>query len=218
MLPCPEQYIQQQERMGNLLIGVTNLPRHFAMGQSYVLNCKHVRMALGFHPLLAAKFRQELSLFDTLISQTSYVGEIGLDFSREGIVTKCEQVSCLRYILERLQGKKKIISVHSRCSEKELLELLTEYNIENVIFHWYSGDIRLIPRICDKGYYFSINQAMTMSNNGREILKRIPIGALLTESDAPYNKCCDIARTRDFIGVTEEQIKSNFLELLHRIY
>ena len=61
------------------------------------------------------------------------------------------------------------MSVHSRKAEKEVFELLQEYEIKNVIFHWYSGPLNLIDKIIDAGYYFSINEAMTVSISGRKL-------------------------------------------------
>lgn len=163
MMSQPEAYIRQKEQAGDIVIGMTNLPSHFEMGLPHVKRYKHIRLALGLHPLLASENKNELPLFDSLLDQTSYIGEIGLDFSKEGLSTKEDQISTLRKLLEKLEGRKKIISVHSRKAEKELFDLLCEYNINNVIFHWYSGPIDLIPSIISKGYYFSINEAMTIS-------------------------------------------------------
>lgn len=185
MMSQPEAYIRQKEQAGDIVIGMTNLPSHFEMGLPHVKRYKHIRLALGLHPLLASENKNELPLFDSLLDQTSYIGEIGLDFSKEGLSTKEDQISTLRKLLEKLEGRKKIISVHSRKAEKELFDLLCEYNINNVIFHWYSGPIDLIPSIISKGYYFSINEAMTISKNGRTIIKEIPRSRILTESDAP---------------------------------
>ena len=32
--------------------------------------------------------------------------------------------------------------------------MLITYGIKNVIFHWYSGPLSLIPKIVEHGYYF----------------------------------------------------------------
>ena len=173
MMPSPEEYIRQREQVGDIVIGMTNLPSHFRMGQPYVRSLKHIRLALGMHPLLAGENKSELPLFGQLVDTTSFIGEIGLDFSREGCATKLSQIDTLRYILDILRGKKKIVSVHSRRAEKELLVLLRDYDIQNVVFHWYSGPVRLIPDILEQGYYFSINEAMVRSKNGRAIIEKI---------------------------------------------
>lgn len=217
MMSQPEAYIRQKEQAGDIVIGMTNLPSHFEMGFPHVKRYKHIRLALGLHPLLASENKNELPLFDSLLDQTSYIGEIGLDFSKEGLSTKEDQISTLRKLLEKLEGRKKIISVHSRKAEKELFDLLCEYNINNVIFHWYSGPIDLIPYIISKGYYFSINEAMTISKNGRTIIKEIPRSRILTESDAPFNNKVDIKEAQINMQITENEVKNNFMELLSKI-
>ena len=217
MMPHPETYISAKEKTGDIIIGMTNLPSHFRMGQPHLRSFKHVRLALGLHPLLASENKNELPLFNSLLDQTSYIGEIGLDFSKEGLSTKDDQVFVLRKLLAKLEGKKKIISVHSRKAEKELFDLLCEYNINNVIFHWYSGPIDLIPSIISKGYYFSINETMSISKNCRAIIKAIPRNRILTESDAPFNNKADIKEALINMHITENEVKENFVELLSKI-
>ena len=108
MMSQPEAYIRQKEQAGDIVIGMTNLPSHFEMGLPHVKRYKHIRLALGLHPLLASENKNELPLFDSLLDQTSYIGEIGLDFSKEGLSTKEDQISTLRKLLEKLEGRKKI--------------------------------------------------------------------------------------------------------------
>lgn len=217
MMPNPEAYVRQKENAGDIVIGMTNLPSHFQIGQPFVMHYKHIRLGLGFHPLLAAENKKELTLFKRLIDETSYIGEIGLDFSREGYASKEEQITVLKEVLTTLRGKRKIVSVHSRRAEKELLGLLEEYNIENVIFHWYSGSVSLIPAILERGYYFSINEAMTLSHTGNSIIEKIPRDRILMETDAPYNNRCSIQNAMRNMGVTEALIKRNFDELISRL-
>lgn len=83
MMSQPEAYIRQKEQAGDIVIGMTNLPSHFEMGLPHVKRYKHIRLALGLHPLLASENKNELPLFDSLLDQTSYIGEIGLDFSKK---------------------------------------------------------------------------------------------------------------------------------------
>ena len=217
MMESPKDYISEVERAGNIVIGMTNLPSHFYMGFEHVRKYNKVRLALGFHPQLANDYENELSLFAKYIERTSYIGEIGLDFSSSYISTKDIQIKCLKYILERLQGKNKIISVHSRCAEKELFTLLRDYNMKNVIFHWYSGPLSLISDIISKGYYFSINEAMTLSASGKKIIEKIPEDRILTESDAPFNRKNDIASALRNLGLEENQIERNFFRLMKQI-
>lgn len=217
MIPQPETYIRQREQSGDIVIGMTNLPSHFQIGQPYLKGYKHIRLALGMHPLLAAESKKEIPLFKRLVDQTSYIGEIGLDFSKEGYATKDDQIEVLHELLSAIRGKKKIVSVHSRKAEKELLALLSEYEIENVIFHWYSGPVALIPAILEQGYYFSVNEAMCLSKNGRAIIEKIPRERVLTETDAPYNERTNIRALLDYMKMSETVVLQNFKSLLDRI-
>lgn len=217
MLENPEAYLQKQEHDGNITIGMTNLPSHFEMGYPYFRNLKRSRLALGYHPLMVAVNPNELRCFKKYLPYTSYIGEIGLDFSRDGIGFKEMQIGILRKILERISGERKIVSVHSRRAERELYGLLREYDIKNVIFHWYSGPLGLISEIESAGYYFSINGAMTCSQNGCAIIEKMSRSRILTETDAPYNEKNDIVATLRQVDMSEEQVKENFYKLLEGI-
>ena len=217
MMQNPEQYIQSTENKGDIIIGMTNLPSHFQMGYAHVRNFRHIRLALGFHPQLAAESSHELVSFDKQVNKTSYIGEIGLDFSKDFVDSKEKQIYVFRYVLSLIKGKNKIVSVHSRKAEEEVFELLQEYGIKNVIFHWYSGPLGLIDKIINAGYYFSINEAMTTSISGRKIISKIPQNRILTETDAPFNKHSNILNAISNIGLTEDLIYLNFLKLINAI-
>lgn len=217
MMPNPELYIQNAEYKGNIIIGMTNLPSHFQMGYNHVRKFRHIRLALGFHPQLAAESSNELVLFGKQVNKTSYIGEIGLDFSKDFIDSKEKQIYAFRYVLNHIKDKNKIVSVHSRKAEIEVFEILQEYGIKNVIFHWYNGPLGLINNIINAGYYFSINESMTTSIYGRKIINKIPQNRILTETDAPYNKHSNIINAISNIGLTENIVYSNFLNLMKAI-
>jgi len=182
----PIKIIQDCEKSGITVLGMTNLPSHFEMGYPHVIPYKKIRLALGMHPLYVEQHENEYPAFLRNLSKTSYIGEVGLDFSKEGFSTKEIQLKSFHRILNELKGKKKILSIHSRRAEKEVFNLLLEYNIKNAIFHWYSGPLSLIDEIVKSGYYFSINPAMIKSVNGKKIISKIPLNKILTETDGPF--------------------------------
>jgi TatD DNase family protein len=198
MFETPLQVIKECERQKIITIGMTNLPSHFEMGLPHIKNFKFIRMALGLHPLLAQKHHGELLKFKNNIEKTSYIGEIGLDFSKEGISTKEKQSQSFEYVLNAIKGKKKIVSLHSRRAESEVLSYLIKYGIKTAIFHWYSGSLTNLKKIIDNGYYFSVNTSMINSQGGRKIISKIPLNLLLTETDAPYTRLANrITRPED---------------------
>ena len=149
-------------------------------------NCKFVRFALGLHPLLADRHKGEYIKFRKNVEKTSYIGEVGLDFSKDGIHTKDKQIESFEFVLNEIKGKKKIVSLHSRKAESEVLYYLKKFGIKSAIFHWYSGTLTNIATIIKSGYFFSVNTAMVNSKSGQKIISKIPLNRLLTETDAPY--------------------------------
>ena len=102
-------------------------------------------------------------------------------------------------------------------AEREVIEILEKYNISTPIFHWYTGPLGLIPQIIELGGYFSVNEAMTLSENGRRIISKIPLNRLLTESDAPYNRKSNIISALHNLHIDTTIIYNNFKTLLNTI-
>lgn len=199
----PLQLADECEKLGITVIGMTNIPSHFELGYRHLLSYKKIRLALGMHPLYAKEYEKEMIKFIKYVDKTSYIGEIGLDFSREGIPTKEVQIKIFNSILREIKNKEKFVSLHSRKAENDVLESLIKFNIQNAVFHWYSGPLNLIDGIAKQGYYFSINPAMIKSKNGQNIIDRIPKEKLLTESDGP------------FIRIDNEQVTPKNIKLVH---
>ncbi|WP_299760951.1 Qat anti-phage system TatD family nuclease QatD [uncultured Pontibacter sp.] len=229
LYPDPLAVAMRCEQAGLSTLAMTNLPSHFQQGIRHLHGFKHVRLALGMHPLYADRHEEEYTSFAECFDMTSYIGEIGLDFSREGIQTKDIQLRSFKYILEKVHGKKKLLSIHSRCAEKEVLELLVTYKIKMAIFHWYSGSANVLKLAAAQGYYFSVNPAMIKSNKGAALIAQIPKKLFLTETDGPFVQCGNrVAEPSDVklvieyvsriwkvpINDAKEQIAQNFKDVL----
>jgi TatD DNase family protein len=189
MYSNPIQVLNECEKKGVTVISMTSLPSHFELGYNHFIDKKRARQALGFHPLIIKNYdTTEILKFGNLINKTSYIGEIGLDFSRDGINTKDLQIQVFTKLLSIIKNNtsQKILSLHSRGAEKEVLNHLIENKIKYAIFHWYSGNIGVIENILKAGYYFSINTSMIKSKKGSDIISRIPLDRILIESDGPY--------------------------------
>ncbi|MFR9556121.1 MAG: TatD family hydrolase [Rikenellaceae bacterium] len=123
MMDAPETFVNRVELTDQIVIGMTNLPSHFKIGLPHIRNKKHVRLALGLHPLLAQDHDSELLLFKEMVNHTSYIGEVGLDFSREGLSTKEKQIESFSFVLDCINEKKK----DSKCSFKRCRECRTRF-------------------------------------------------------------------------------------------
>jgi len=232
MFENPTQIIKDCEDNKTITIGMTNLPSHFEKGFPHIKGYRYIRMALGLHPLLAKEHSKELVLFAKNVNKTSYIGEVGLDFSRNGITTKDIQIKSFNYILDKIRSNNKIVSIHSTRAETEVLEMLKHYKIKNAVFHWYSGNSIILKEIIDNGYYLSINPTMTKSQSGIKIISEMPLNRILTETDSPYTKISgrhtkpsDVTIVIDYLankrGLSvkdvENEIYSNFRNLINKI-
>lgn len=225
----PHAVAKEVERRGILTIAVTNLPSHFEMGQPHLRGFRRIRLALGLHPLMAEHHKKERAKFKQMLSRTSYIGEVGLDFSKAGRYTKDVQIESLRFVFNEIQDRPRFVSLHSRGAESKMLELLKEFNIQGAVFHWYSGPLTVLDQVVQFGHYFSVNPSMIRSKKGKKIIDRIPLDRILTESDGPHIQLRNQpVRPTDIKGVLEvlgsiwgtsfeeskTQVTSNFMKLI----
>lgn len=173
-------YIDQEKQY---TLCVTNSPRVFLSCKKMFEESKYIRFALGFHPLEGELKKKDLDDFMHLLSQTEYVGEIGLDFSRKAGMSKDKQMEYFDRIVEVCAKKNKIMSVHIRGAEKEALQIIDRWRPRRCVLHWFTGSLQ--QEFVELGCYFSINANM-LRNMDR--INAVPRGRILVESDGPYSK------------------------------
>ncbi len=208
----PQAIARKASQLGVFIIAVTNLPSHFAAGLPHVKSMPRVRLALGLHPLAANDHERERELFSELLQKTSFVGEVGLDFSREGRGTEGAQLESFSLVARSLASTPKFATLHSRGAENETLAVLKQHSVSPVVFHWYSGSLATLDDALAAGHYFSINPAMTTTANGRRIIMRIPKDRLLTETDGPYTRYRGRESTPDSVQHVETHLASLWSE------
>ncbi|TKB31418.1 MAG: TatD family deoxyribonuclease, partial [Mesorhizobium sp.] len=139
-------------------------PKAFRQNMNLAKGAEFVRIGLGIHPHLAEQRWTELPLFEALLPETRYVGEVGLDASPAHYRSIDRQVDVFRRILTSCQrAGDKILSVHSvRTASKVLdhIEELLPKGSGKVVLHWFSGSVADARRAAALGCYFSVNQAM----------------------------------------------------------
>lgn len=190
LYPNHTELIKECETLGIKTLTVINAPSVWSRNHQLVRDCKHVRVALGLHPQLAHQREKELVLFEKYISQTKYIGEVGLDRSQEFLSTLEVQQRVFRKILELCkQSGNKILTIYSRRAVPEVLSLLKEgsfLNYNKAVLHWFTGTLAEARQALDMGLYFSVNYRMINSANGKKLIKLLPIDRVLTESDGPF--------------------------------
>lgn len=182
--------IEEAYNNGLYVLSITTTPKAWVKTNELTKNYPRFNTALGLHPQLAHQRENELPLFDSLFHKTKYIGEIGLDASKNFKPYMDVQLRVFRHILQKCSiSKDKILSIHSRGAAKEVLTELESFgNVGNVILHWYTGSKKELLKAIELGCWFSIGPAMLESNNGRKIINWIPKNKILLETDGPFAK------------------------------
>jgi TatD DNase family protein len=170
------------------VLSVTTVPSAFEGTAALAGNAVRIKTALGMHPELAALRTGELPLFETLLPRTRYVGEVGLDGSRDYRSSLGQQTGVLGDILgmcARAGGR--VITFHSRGATGTILDVLTAHTAAGkFVLHWYLGSGRQVARATEMGCWFSVGPTMLTSIRGRAAAAVMPHNRVLPESDGPF--------------------------------
>lgn len=220
LYPDYQQILSDIKNTGFYVLSVTTVPSAFEGTCRLTRDIKHCRTALGLHPQLAHQRKHELPLFDKLIYETRYIGEIGLDGSKGYI----EHIEDQRLVFEHILNKccefdDKILTIHSLNAVDEVLELLNVYsNSGTPILHWFLATKKQVNKAVELGCYFSVGPAMINSARARKVISWLPQNRVLLETDGPFAKIdgkpalpSDVALVIQFLselwGKTIEQIQ-----------
>ena len=207
LYPNPLAIAAEAERESIDVVAVTYLPSHFALAQQHLKGFKHVRPALGLHPLAWKDHSKEVAKFVSMAKDASLIGEIGLDFSPGGRSGRTVQEKSLAAILPSIADRPRFITLHSRGAEDEVLAHLKEAGVRKAVFHWFSGNKAQLIRVLDAGHLISVNTAMTRTEKWAELARLVPRNAVLTETDGPFvcrgkipTKPSSVADVLDWLG------------------
>ena len=178
------------DRRRTATLTVTTTPKAFLKNRELADVSQFVRVGLGLHPQLVAERSGEIALFQKLLPRSRYVGEVGLDAGPRHYRSLELQKTIFERILRICSEEGgKILSVHSVRAAKAVLDLVEDClprHRGTIVLHWFSGSVGEARRAAERGCYFSVNERMLASSNGRRILPEIPENRLLTETDGPF--------------------------------
>lgn len=190
-----------------------------------------LKVFVGIHPQFAAvsaNLRLFEGLFQSKLDFIAGIGEIGLDPTYANLdpdTTLGIQKIVFEKMLHLAEMYDKPVSLHSRRSVNDILEILPSYKIRNAVFHWYDGNKSNLKRINDKGYFVSFGPYLLYSNDKHTLLKESDINLILIETDGPvkYKNCFDGALTSPSLVVTvvyfaSVLLKKSFDELSEILY
>jgi TatD DNase family protein len=187
LYPDPHAVAARCAELGMYVLSVTTVPSAFA-GTRALEKSGRIKTALGLHPELAARRVHELALFEQMLPQTRYVGEVGLDGSREHKSSIDTQRAVFAEILRLCaMAGNKILTIHSRGAVTAVLDELARVPAAgNPVLHWFSGSKKQVHRAAEMGCWFSVGPSMLGSDKGRAAVAAMPPTRVLSESDGPF--------------------------------
>jgi TatD DNase family protein len=148
--------------------------------------CRFVLPIFGVHPWNAPEYGGCVEDLAPAIEQSPMLGEIGLDFHFiEDASHYQSQRMVLEFFLTAARKQEKIVNLHTKGAEEEILRLLDKHDIQQAIVHWYSGPLGVFRELVTRGLYFTVGIEVRYSEHVRAIARTVPSGQLLTETDNP---------------------------------
>ena len=176
--------VEESKKNKTLIVAMTNIPSVFKQDSALFKYSDNVVTDLGLHPQLAKQYGGQVKLFEELLPETQFVGEIGLDDPKDN-----EQRKIFEHMLRAIaRYKNKVISIHSRNSAEEVVSMMGPNYPGNIIMHWFSGSSKVLKEAIKNGYLLSVNPSMTLTKNGQHIIQSLPLDRILTETDGPFTK------------------------------
>ncbi len=185
-----KNYIEVAESINALqqyTLAVTNSPGVFLSCQKIFTESNYLKLAMGFHPQNLELNPTDLNDFIKLLNRTNFVGEIGLDYSKNNFLNPTFQKECFEKIVECCASMNKVMTIHIRKAEDDAIQILRKYKPKKAIIHWYTGNEEYLRQLLELNCFFSINSNMVSGKNA-DRYRMIPIDHILVESDGPYTK------------------------------
>lgn len=169
----------------------------------------------GFHPVSSQNATEE----DLKIAHENIrnhlddilaIGEVGMDYYY--VTDKAlreRQQEIFRSFLELANEYKVPIVMHVRDCEKKAVNIIEDYdNIPYFVFHCYGGSLKTAKRIMNRDdSYMSFSTMLCYSKHHQDLIEKIDLDYVLTETDSPY-----LAMTKE-----ERNEPANVVNAVHKI-
>lgn len=149
---------------------------------------------VGIHPQHA---NENISLFEEMvtskINSIDGIGEIGLDptyYDGDKNTDKLQN-QVFNKMLTLAETYDKPVSIHSRQSLDNILNVLSTYNLKKMCLHWFDGSPQQLEKSLNMGLHISYGPSLVYSKKKQELLKLTDEGKILVETDGPvrYPSC-----------------------------
>ena len=148
---------------------------------------------IGVHPEKAQDDTESVfNLIDENSEKISGIGEIGLDntyTNSDEEFGKQEEVFKTQLSYAEKFGKP--VSIHSRKTLDQILEILPSYKVPSVLLHWFDGSKKQLQKAMDLECYVSFGPVMVYSQDKQVLLSKADKDKILVETDGPvrFSRC-----------------------------
>ncbi len=148
---------------------------------------------VGIHP---EKADDDVSQIIDLVEKNhdiiSGIGEIGLDptYTLSETQNK-QQLDVFKNQLSLAEKFQKPVSIHSRKSLDQVLDILPSYSLSGVLLHWFDGRKQQLRKIMDNDYFVSYGPVMVYAKDKQVLLAKTSLERILFETDGPvrFSNC-----------------------------
>ncbi|RVD93057.1 Mg-dependent DNase [Tubulinosema ratisbonensis] len=154
---------------------------------------------LGIHPTSKGNFNDLIPLFSS--KNVLAVGECGLDYDRLNFTTKEYQIN---NFMTHLKFNAEKYFFHCRNAHKDFIKMARG---KKGVVHSFTGTLEEMNELIQNDFYIGINGCIFKTEEGIEVVKKIPLEKLLVETDAPYCKIRKSSPVYEFINYKENEKK-----------
>ena len=148
---------------------------------------------IGIHPEKAQNDTESIfKLIDENNGKISGIGEIGLDSTYTNSDEEFQkQEEVFKTQLSYAEKFGKPVSIHSRKTLDQILEILPSYKIPSVLLHWFDGSKKQMQKAMDLQCYVSFGPVMVYSQDKQVLLSKANKDRILVETDGPvrFSRC-----------------------------
>ena len=148
---------------------------------------------IGVHPEKAQNDAESVfKLIDENNEKISGIGEIGLDTTYTNSDEEFKkQEEVFKTHLSYAEKFGKPVSIHSRKTLDQILEILPSYKVPSVLLHWFDGSKKQLEKAMDLECYVSFGPVMVYSQDKQVLLSKANKDRILVETDGPvrFSRC-----------------------------
>lgn len=187
--------------------------------QTWLKSSNLLQAFVGIHPQFALDSTDIDYFQDFFYSNLQHIdgiGEIGLDPTYTNLETN-NSMESQKFIFDKMltlaEQNQMPVSIHSRRSVGDILNVLPSYRIKNAVFHWYEGSKKQLNKINDMDLYVSFGPYILYNKEKQNMLREANVNLVLLETDGPvtYKSCLASVLTSPSLIISIQYLVSTII-------